>query len=466
MGVFRADIQTVLFYEYAFLFGFLPVVLLAYYGLPGRWRNGWLFLASCLFYAASSLEFLPLLLASVAVDYSVGVRLAKATDPAARKRWLALSVGVNLGLLGAFKYGGFLTGSLRSLFQTDGIPLVDLVLPIGISFYTFQSMSYTIDLYRGRTRPVDSIVDFAAYVTMFPQLVAGPIVRFSHLNEQLKAREHSVDRFASGLHRFILGMAKKLLIADTLAALSVPLFANANPGFLEAWLSMLLFAGQIYFDFSGYSDMAIGLGRLFGFELPENFDAPYRATSFSDFWRRWHITLSSWLRDYLYIPLGGNRSGTIRTFVNLAITMLLGGLWHGASWNFVLWGGLHGLALGVERTFRERGPSLPRWIRRGIVFVCVILIWTPFKLESAGSVFVWWNAMAGGAGLGQAPLLPVLGALAFLGLVWGAPVGRPRLFLENPDGWPAQVASCALLIGALFVGYGRLDPSPFLYFRF
>ncbi len=452
-----------LFYEYAFLFVFLPCVLLVYYALPKRAQNGWLFVSSCGFYAASSLSFLPLLLTSIAVDYFAGSRLARAREGAQRKLWLVLSLLVNLGILAWFKYAGFLSSSLRALFESDGIPLIEAVLPIGISFYTFQSMSYTIDLYRGRTRPVDSFLDFAAFVTMFPQLIAGPIVRFSHLNEQLRSRTHELDRFASGLFTFILGLAKKLLVADTLAALAAPLFLQGQPGFVDAWIGMILFAGQIYFDFSGYSDMAIGLGRLFGFELPKNFDAPYKATSFSDFWRRWHITLSSWLRDYLYIPLGGNRRGNVRTFLNLAITMLLGGLWHGASWNFVLWGGLHGVLLAAERALRSWLPTPPILVRRAIVFIAVVLVWTPFKLEAFPQTLAWWSAMAGLEGIGQATLTQGMGVLVFLGLAWLPPLLRPD---SRRFRLPELAAVASLFVVALIVGYGRLDPSPFLYFRF
>ncbi len=344
-----------LFFEYSFLFVFLPCVLGVYSLLPAGRRNAWIFLASCAFYAASSWIFLPLLLGSVLVDYVAGGRIARAQSLRARRAWLTLSVAANLGVLAFFKYSGMLTSSFRALLGPDSIPLVDAALPVGISFYTFQSMSYTIDLYRGRVETARSLADFGAYVTLFPQLIAGPIVRFSHLQEQLRERIHSWERFAAGIQTFVVGLAKKLLVADTLASLSAPIFAAGHPGALDAWTAMLLFAGQIYFDFSGYSDMAIGLGRMMGFELPQNFDAPYRATSFADFWRRWHITLSTWLRDYLYIPLGGSRRGMLRTYVNLTVTMLLGGLWHGASWNFVLWGGAHGTLLAAERLLRERG---------------------------------------------------------------------------------------------------------------
>ena len=407
---------------------------------------------------------MPLLLASIAVDYGVGRRLTVCTEPRARRLWLSVSIVCNLGLLAFFKYGGFLTANVNALWTASPIPAIDVALPIGISFYTFQSMSYTIDLYRGNVSAVRRMTDFGAYVALFPQLIAGPIVRFSHLEKQLRERRHDTSRFARGLFTFSVGLAKKLLVADTLAALSAPLFADAQPGMFEAWVAMLLFAGQIYFDFSGYSDMAIGLGRLFGFELPENFNAPYRATSFSDFWRRWHITLSQWLRDYLYIPLGGNRQGPIRTQINLMVTMLLGGLWHGASWNFVLWGGLHGFFLVLERALARVGvPAPPLMVRRLLVFVAVVAAWTPFKLETFAATGIWFRAMVGLSGAGSFSLSAALGALVFLGLVW---VPAPRwVGLRAPRLREAALAA-SLLIVSIAVGYGRIDPSPFLYFRF
>jgi alginate O-acetyltransferase complex protein AlgI len=454
-----------LFFEYSFLFLFLPCVLGIYYSLSSpRMRNGWIFLASCIFYASSSWVFLPLLLGSVLVDYLAGGRIARADSRAARRRWLGVSIAVNLGVLAFFKYSGFLTSNLRALLSTDWIPLIEAALPIGISFYTFQSMSYTIDLYRGRVEPVRSFRDFGAYVTMFPQLIAGPIVRFSHLQDQLRERGHTLERFAQGLFTFVVGLAKKLLVADTLAALAAPIFAARQPGLVDAWASMLLFAGQIYFDFSGYSDMAIGLGRMLGFELPQNFNAPYRASSFSDFWRRWHITLSTWLRDYLYISLGGSRRGVVRTYANLATTMLLGGLWHGASWNFVLWGGAHGILLAAERFLRDRGvPAPPLPLRRVLVFLAVVAVWVPFKLESFSDTLTWLAALFGGGGVGSVTWAQAVGVAAFLGLVWAPPLAVP----EHPTFRSREVAfAAALFVASIFVGYGRVDVSPFLYFRF
>ncbi len=452
-----------LFFEYSFLFVFLPLVLAVYFSLPHAARNTWLLVSSCVFYSFSSWMFLPVLFCSIVVDFVAGGRIARTSDPAARKRWLILSLVTNLGALAGFKYLGLITSGLGDLFGHERIPLLEAALPIGISFYTFQSMSYSLDLYRRRIQPASSFRDFAAYVSMFPQLIAGPIVRYADLEPQLARREYSTDQFASGVYLFVVGMAKKLLIADTLAKISGTALCARDPGFCDAWIAMMLFSGQIYFDFSAYSDMAIGLGRLFGFEFPENFRSPYRATSFADFWRRWHITLSSWLRDYLYIPLGGSRRGALRTYLNLLVTMLLGGLWHGASWNFLLWGGVHGALLALERLCRGRLPAPPKIARQVLIFLAVTAVWVPFKFEAFSETLLWWGAMFGGAGLGSASLVEVGAAALMLLLVW-----LPRRIYD----WdlrfdlPQIAYASALFISAILIGYGRVEISPFLYFRF
>jgi alginate O-acetyltransferase complex protein AlgI len=459
-----------LFYEYPFLFVFLPLVLAGYYALPAEQRKarlGWLLVASCVFYATSSWVFLPLLLASVCVDYLAGARISASESPNTRKAWLLASLVFNLGALAFFKYAGLITHTLREVFG-PGVPLITAPLPVGISFYTFQSMSYTIDVYRGRVERSRSLVSFAAYVTLFPQLIAGPIVRYSQLHTQLEQPDANLTRFAEGVQLFVVGLAKKLLLADTLAALAAPLFAQEQPGLLSAWAAMFLFAGQIYWDFSGYTDMAIGLGRMLGFEFPLNFDSPYQATSFRDFWRRWHISLSTWLRDYLYVPLGGNRKGAGRTYFNLAVTMLLGGLWHGASWNFVLWGAAHGLLLASERWLGERNPllRLPEAAQRAVVLMIVVVVWVPFKFERLDQTLAWLRAMfLGQGGLGAPSLWVGAGVLGFLALVWGAPNSN-GLRLDPTRRRRQAACTIALLLLALWVGYGRADTPPFLYFRF
>ncbi len=352
------------------------------------------------------MSFLPLLLASIAVDYVAGDRLARARGAAQRKRWLVLSIAVNLGILAWFKYGGFLTLNLRALFDTEGIPLIEAALPIGISFYTFQSMSYTIDVYRGAAPPVKSFSDFSCFVSLFPQLIAGPIVRYNTVAEQLASRAHSLTKFTSGTSVFILGFAKKILLANPMGEVADAVFSAESLTAADAWFGIVAYAFQIYFDFSGYSDMAIGLGRMLGFEFPKNFNAPYLADSITDFWRRWHISLSTWLKEHLYIPLGGNRHGTAKTYRNLMLTMLLGGLWHGAGWNFVTWGGLHGLYLAVHKLWMSatsRTVDAARGVLRKLIgglvtFHLVCLAWIFFRAaneKEQGPLRVAWQVIEG-----------------------------------------------------------------------
>ena len=284
-------------------------------------------------------DFTLLILFSSIVDYTAGRRIARAHEEGRRGRpWLLFSVFTNLGLLGYFKYANFGIDTLNAILEANGAePLswTRVVLPVGISFYTFQTMSYTIDLYRGHVKPAQNFIDFLCYVSMFPQLVAGPIVRYITVEEQLRERRHTFAKFFQGVLAFEIGLAKKILIADVVAGMADSAFSSSHMGVLDAWLGVSAYAFQIYFDFSGYSDMAIGLGLMFGFRFPINFNRPYISTSITVFWRRWHISLSTWLRDYLYISLGGNRKGRIRTYFNLAATMFLGGLWHGAAWTFI-----------------------------------------------------------------------------------------------------------------------------------
>jgi alginate O-acetyltransferase complex protein AlgI len=348
-----------IFSSYEFLFLFLPVVLALYYLLPGRQRIFFLTLASYFFYGWWDFRFCGLMLISTLIDYLAGLGISRAETLAGRKKWMVVSVISNLSLLGFFKYFDMFATTLNFglssvLNPSFSIPNLHLVLPVGISFYTFQSMSYAIDLYRGHARPTRSFMDFACYVSLFPQLVAGPIVRYHELAAQLVERKHTVAKVARGVAIFIVGLAKKILVADGVASLTVLAFGEPAPSLGQAWLGVLAYAMQIYFDFSGYSDMAIGLGLMLGFQFPINFNSPYQAVSITDFWRRWHISLSNWLRDYLYIPLGGNRLGARRTYINLALVMLLGGLWHGANWTFVVWGRTSWHMAGVGKVSRLR----------------------------------------------------------------------------------------------------------------
>lgn len=484
-----------IFSSYEFLFLFLPVVLVGYYLLPGRGRTLFLTLASYLFYGWWDYRFCGLMLLSTLIDYSAGEGIGRCTTRRGRKRWVAVSIISNLSLLGFFKYYDMFAATLNyglaallphSPFSNlqSPIPLLHLVLPVGISFYTFQSMSYSIDLYHGRAKQTRSFLDFACYVSLFPQLVAGPIVRYHELADQLVERRHSLALVARGTALFILGFSKKVLVADAVAPLTSLAFDTSSPGLVAAWVGTLAYAMQIYFDFSGYSDMAIGLGLLFGFRFPINFNSPYKAESITDFWRRWHISLSNWLRDYLYIPLGGNRISVHRTYLNLMLVMLLGGLWHGANWTFVVWGGIHGVLLAWER-FRGTGHAeKPAW-GRARTFIVVCVAWVPFRAASVGDAVGIWRGLVGLNGWGGVihwnGALPLYAILILLGATlviafflpnsWS--ILRMNLEPEEASAFGSSWATIllrtgvALLLFLLSTAVLMINSSsPFLYFQF
>ncbi len=392
-----------------FLFAFLPIVLAIYYILP-RYRNEFLTIASYVFYGWWDPRFVLLMMTSTVVDYVAGAVIASpASSPRRRKAALVAAIVTDLGLLGFFKYYTFTAENLNHLLATFGagsLPLLHVVLPIGISFYTFESMSYTIDVYRGIVRPARTFADLACFVSLFPHLVAGPIVRYNILAAQIAQRTHTIERFSRGVAIFILGFAKKILLANPMGAVADAVFSARSPDAADAWFGVAAYAFQIYFDFCGYSDMAVGLGRMLGFEIPKNFASPYLSESITDFWRRWHISLSTWLRDYLYIPLGGNQKGPRRTYLNLALVMLLGGLWHGANWTFLVWGAIHGTILGTERWAGNRPlySRFPRPMRIAFTFVLVLITWVFFRATSLSGALAYLNSMAGRA-TGASPLL-------------------------------------------------------------
>ncbi len=464
------------FTSYVFMFYFLPAVLLVYYLLPGR-GNFFLLLASYAFYGWWQPWFILLMLAATVINYVCGGLIASAGENRRRARAaLVVAAAASLGLLAFFKYFMFAEQNLNrliALFGAQSLPMLEITLPIGISFYIFQSLSYPIDVYRKISPPVRSFWDFAAYIALFPQLVAGPIVRYNTIAHQLVHRTHTLDKFSAGAALFILGFAKKILLANPMGNLADSAFAAESPLALDAWFGVTAYAFQIYFDFSGYSDMAIGLGRMFGFEFPRNFDAPYRAESITDYWRRWHISLSTFLRDYLYIPLGGNRLGPWRTYANLTLVMLLGGLWHGANWTFVIWGAFHGLLLALERMFGKKSlyAGFPRPIRIGLTFVLVLISWVFFRSETLADATGYLGAMFGRGGLtGQSILLAGElyhpGRLAQFALCAVLAFGS----IQAID-WVKRITgvrSVALLV--LFcVGLGTMFTqafNPFLYFQF
>ena len=460
-----------LFSSVPFLFYFLPAVLLVYFLVPKRAKNGVLLLSSLVFYGWGEPRYLPVMLVSILQGYIFGRLIERFRDTRRVKLFLVLSVLLSLGTLAYFKYADFMIANLNALTGLS-VPLLRLALPVGISFYTFQILSYTVDVYRGTVPAQRNFIDLAAYIAMFPQLIAGPIVRYSDIAVQLKTREHSVAEAAAGARRFVLGLAKKILLANLLGELVSSFRASADLSVLYYWLSAVAFTLQIYYDFSGYSDMAIGLGRMFGFTFPENFDYPYLARSVTDFWRRWHQTLGQWFRDYVYIPLGGSRTTRAKWIRNVAVVWLLTGLWHGAAWNFVLWGGYFGLLLLTERLWLgKRLTRAPAAVQHALLLLLVTLGFVLFRAESLQACGQTLRAMFGGAPLWDADALYALRSFAGV-LVLGA-VGATRLpkrLWKRLEPHPVSAALGPVLTGLLLLAAtaALVDGSfnPFLYFRF
>lgn len=389
------------FSDSVFLFMFLPLTLAVYYAVPFAFKNTVLFLTGLLFYAWGEPVYVLIMLLSTAIDYCAG-RLMDRFDSNKniRKATLLVSVVMNLSLLGIFKYGSFFIGSVNGIFGS-AIPDPGLPLPIGISFFTFQSMSYTIDLYRRNIKVQKNFIDFAAFVTMFPQIVAGPIVRYEDVSAQLACRRIDLSSMSDGITRFVCGMCKKVLIANSIGALWTDVKAQdyVSMPAATAWLGIAAFTLQIYFDFSGYSDMAIGLGKMLGFDFPENFRYPYNSKSIAEFWRRWHITLGDWFKSYVYFPLGGSRGSTAATIRNTLIVWLLTGLWHGASWNFILWGLYYGVLIILEKfVFRRLLERTPSALRHILTMLAVVFGWVIFEITSPASELEFVKAMLGFGG--------------------------------------------------------------------
>jgi len=461
-----------LFNSLEFLYFFLPITYLVFWRLRSKQqRYVWLTITGYIFYSFWNYKFCTLMALSTAVSYCAGLGFLKWQDPRRRRFCLVLPIVFDLALLGFFKYANFALASVGSLSDAVHFPIhpvkLDIVLPIGISFYTFHTITYIVDSYRRVVTPTRNFFEFSCYVSLFSQLVAGPIVRFREIEKDLEQIAHH-DRKAMlgrGWSFFTLGMIKKVLIADSIALIVDPALLHwERLSSAGAWLSMLGYTYQLYFDFSGYSDMAVGLGLMFGLRLPQNFNSPYKAVDLSDFWRRWHISLSSVLRDYLYIPLGGSREGELGTYRNLMITMLLGGLWHGANWTFVVWGGYHGLLLGFSRLGAARLAQVPRRLRAGGTFLLVVVGWVLFRAKDFGMA----------TGLLGRMFFPTQGSLqpGWL-LLTAAVVVAATLAHVGPNtfqlahNWNHGVTLClALLFAAcLAVIYGG-QQSPFLYFQF
>ena len=395
------------FSSITFLLYFFPIFIIVYQFLPSiNSKNIWILIASIFFYAWGAPTFVFILLLSTLIDFYLVRSMNKAIDKQRKKTLLVLSLALNLGLLAYFKYANFFIENIQdllSVFGGGGFSWIEIILPIGISFYTFQTLTYSIDIYRGKAEPLERPTDYILYIMMFPQLIAGPIVRYNQIADQITGRLENYGDKLHGFFRFNLGLAKKVLIANTIAATIDPLFANIE--LLDtgtAWMVIIAYSFQIYFDFSGYSDMAIGLGKMMGFKFPENFNSPYISRNITEFWKRWHITLGAWMRDYLYIPLGGNRvDSKLRLYFNLSFVFLLSGLWHGASWNFVLWGIFHGLFLILDRLFlvdllRKLGDLMSVLI----TFFVVVLSWVIFRLDSLADAGLFYKKLFLFDGLG------------------------------------------------------------------
>lgn len=474
------------FSSVTFLFFFLPICLAGYYVIPIRLRNTWLLLSSLFFYTWGGGALVTLLIISTVVDYAMGWVVAHGVSSGSR-RWVRSgvvgSILVNLTLLGYFKYANFIVEQFNTFGQRFGfeqIAWTSVILPIGISFFTFQSMSYTIDVSRGRVQHLRNPIDFGLYVTLFPQLVAGPIVRFHEVSEQIRERSVTLERFALGAARFAHGLAKKVLIADAVAPVADAAF-GANLGSLgpgAAWLGIAAYTIQIYFDFSGYSDMAIGLGSMLGFDFPENFRRPYSAVSVTDFWRRWHITLSNWFRDYLYIPLGGSRLSQGRTMANLWIVFIITGIWHGANWTFLLWGVYHGLLLIFERITGQRPVgSGASWapLRRAGVLLLVMIGWVLFRSPSVGGAIDYVAAMFTSGGVFPDSIAAAFDTKAYIAIVIGATsvllpgnVVGGLLVTGRRDlgGVALRLAEVAMAFPYALIIVASGSFSPFLYYQF
>ena len=458
------------FASLVFLYFFLPVVLVGYYCFPRRWRNPFLLAANLLFYGWGEPWFLPVILVTAAANWWMGRQMGRCADRQCQRLWLAAALVVDLGLLVAFKYTGFV---LKSIGLGQLLP-GPIPLPLGISFYTFQVVSYMVDIYRNTVPVENSLVSFSTYMTFFPQLIAGPIVRYDELRTQLSGRQETWHKIADGFCLLMIGLGKKMLLANPMGELWEGLRAlTGNIGILGAWAGAAAFTLQIYFDFSGYSDMARGLGRMFGFEIPINFRYPYAAQSIQDFWRRWHITLSSWFRDYVYIPLGGSRRGAGRTIVNLFAVWSLTGLWHGAAWNYVLWGLYYFVLLTAERLIGQaRLARVPRVLRHFLTMALVIVGWVLFAIEDFGALGAYLFAMfslSGGVLSAQAAVwvlsyLPLMALAALASLPFAADFVR-RKNQSAPVRWGAPVY-CLLLLAAGTAALAAQSYNPFLYFRF
>ena len=459
-----------------FLCVYLPLVLLGYYICPKKGRNLFLLIVSLVFYAWGEPKYVFLMIFSILVNYIFGRLMDKHRENKKRmKLLLVLSVVIDLGLLSVFKYTDFIITNVNAIFGAN-FDLLNIALPIGISFYTFQAMSYTIDVYRDDVRVQKNLIDFGMYITMFPQLIAGPIVRYADVQDQLAERSVTTADFSEGVMRFVVGLGKKVLLANQMGAVWSDIYAlGGDVSALMAWTGAIAYTFQIYFDFSGYSDMAIGLGRMFGFKFPENFSYPYQSVSITDFWRRWHITLSTWFKEYLYIPLGGNRRGLARQALNLLIVWSLTGFWHGAGWNFVMWGLYYFVILFIEKLFLLKAlDKLPKFFRHVYALLLIIIGWVIFASDDVSVLLPYLGSMFGANGaIGGMDVYTLLTKAVLLIICCIASTELPKkLFLSAAGAMNEKAAftlKSVLMIALLALSMILLigdSYNPFLYFRF
>lgn len=459
-----------------FLCVYLPLVLLGYYICPKKGRNLFLLIASLVFYAWGEPKYVFLMIFSILVNYIFGRLMDKHRENKKRlKLMLVLSVVIDIGLLSVFKYTDFIITNVNAIFGAN-FDLLNIALPIGISFYTFQAMSYTIDVYRDDVRVQKNLIDFGMYITMFPQLIAGPIVRYADVQDQLAERSVTTADFSEGVMRFVVGLGKKVLLANQMGAVWSEIYAlGGDVSALMAWTGAIAYTFQIYFDFSGYSDMAIGLGRMFGFKFPENFRYPYQSVSITDFWRRWHITLSTWFKEYLYIPLGGNRRGLARQALNLLIVWSLTGFWHGAGWNFVLWGLYYFVILFIEKLFLLKAlDKLPKFFRHVYALLLIVIGWVIFASDDVSVLLPFLGSMFGANGaVGGMDVYTLFTKAVLIVICCVASTELPkRLFLSATGAMNEKAAftiksvmTIALLALSMILLIGD-SYNPFLYFRF
>lgn len=454
-----------------FLFAFLPLFLVCYYLTPWRMKSALILIFSYAFYGWWRPDFLGLLVGITAISYAIALAIEAATDENRRYRLLTMGVTVNLLALGYFKYANFGVTSFNTALEQFGfepIAFAHVLLPIGLSFYIFHAISYLVDIYRREAPPARNFIDFAAFIALFPHLVAGPVLRYHLLAAQFRTRVHSLDNFSRGCVVFMVGFCKKVLIADSVAPLADAGFGASLPTLADAWLGATAYTIQLFFDFSGYTDMAIGLALMIGFVFPENFNDPYVSRSITEFWKRWHMSLSNWLREYLYIALGGNRKGVVRTYVNLFLTMLLGGLWHGANWTFVLWGAWHGGILVLERYWEQHfgKPLLPGWLRVVKTMLLVIVGWVVFRAADISGAVRMFTGMLGVNGIGFSPSVQWQVTSDRLGiLVLGIALVYAMPWLKRQGGSYLRYLLVPVFLWAVAT-LSSQSFTPFLYFQF